>query len=64
METWTEIKLAFETQNAIIQPNEILDGVVLITEELETKEKIRLYLTKKEAIYLANQLIEFSNKIR
>jgi hypothetical protein len=65
MKTWTEIKLCFETQNATIQPNELLEGVVLITEDCDEKSiKTRLYLTKQEALYLASQLIDFANKLK
>ena len=64
MVTWTEITLCFETQNAKIQPNETLDGIVLVTEEIDTEEQMRLYLTKKEAVYLASQLTDFANKIK
>ena len=64
METWTEIRLCFETQNAIIQPDETLEGVVLVTEEASDKSRARLYLRKKEALYLASQLIEFANRLK
>ena len=65
MKTWTEQTLITETQIARVQPNECMDGVVLITSEREAEQKeiARLYLTKQEARDLAELLITQTERI-
>lgn len=52
-------------QVAIIQPNEIRDGVVLCTQEIEGGQpETRLYLTPEEAIELSNMLNSAVDKLK
>jgi len=62
---WVETKLIIDGgyQEAIIQPNETQNGVVLKVVEVEnTSLNSRLYLSYDEALRLANELIDFVNK--
>lgn len=64
---WVETKIVMDGgyQEAIIQPNETQNGVVLKVVEVEnTSLNSRLYLSYDEALRLANELIDFVSKNR
>lgn len=61
---WVETKIVMDGgyQEAIIQPNETQNGVVLNVVEVEDTSKSRLYMSYDEALRLANELIDFVSK--
>ena len=59
MKYWTEIKIAFDEQNAILKPSESGDCIVLRCEELDKKTHFDLYLSASEAKYLAERLVKY-----
>lgn len=63
---WVETKIVMDGgyQEAIIQPNETQNGVVLNVVEIERPGESRLYMSYDEALRLANELIDFVNKNR
>jgi hypothetical protein len=64
---WVETKIVMDGgyQEAIIQPNETQNGIVLsVIETEDVALNARLYLSYDEAIRLANELIDFVSKNR
>ena len=64
---WVETKISMDGgyQDAIIQPNETQDGVVLrVVETEDLNLNTNLYMSYDEAIRLANELIDFVSKNR
>ena len=52
-------------QIAVIQQNESQDGIVLCTQEIESKSLgSRLYLTPEEAIELSTMLLSMVDKLK
>ena len=64
---WVETKIVMDGgyQEAIIQPNEIQNAIVLrIVETEDATLNARLYMSYDEALRLANELIDFVSKNR
>ena len=64
---WVETKISMDGgyQDAIIQPNETQDGVVLrVVETEDLNLNTNLYMSYDEALRLANELIDFVSKNR
>jgi hypothetical protein len=63
---WVETKIVMDGgyQEAIIQPNETQNGIVLNVVEVEDTSESRLYMSYDEALRLANELIDFVSKNR
>jgi hypothetical protein len=64
---WVETKIVMDGgyQEAIIQPNETQNAIVLrVVETEDTTLNARLYMSYDEALRLANELIDFVNKNR
>jgi hypothetical protein len=62
---WVETKIVMDGgyQEAIIQPNETQNAIVLrVVETEDTTLNARLYMSYDEALRLANELIDFVNK--
>jgi hypothetical protein len=63
---WVETKIVMDGgyQEAIIQPNETQNAIVLKIVETEDPFSSRLYMSYDEALRLANELIDFVSKNR
>ena len=63
---WVETKIVMDGgyQEAIIQPNETQNAIVLRVVETEEPFSSRLYMSYDEALRLANELIDFVSKNR
>lgn len=63
---WVETKLVIDGghQEAIIQPTDNQDAVILKIVEVKEKSSTRLYMSYDETIRLSNELIDFVNKNR
>jgi hypothetical protein len=63
---WVETKIVMDGgyQEAIIQPNETQNAIVLRIVEVEEPGSARLYMSYDEALRLANELIDFVSKNR
>ena len=63
---WVETKIVMDGgyQEAIIQPNETENAIVLKIVETEEPFSHRLYMSYDEALRLANELIDFVSKNR
>jgi hypothetical protein len=64
---WVETKIVMDGgyQEAIIQPNETHNAIVLrVVETEDATLNARLYMSYDEALRLANELIDFVSKNR
>jgi hypothetical protein len=64
---WVETKIVMDGgyQEAIIQPNETQNAIVLrVVETEDATLNARLYMSYDEALRLANELIDFVSKNR
>lgn len=64
---WVETKIVMDGgyQEAIIQPNETQNGIILrVVETEDATLNARLYMSYDEALRLANELIDFVSKNR
>lgn len=59
MGVWNKRVVCTEEQEVIVQPNETMDGVVLLCREVAENGGFRVYLSFEEAEFLSEQIKGF-----
>lgn len=64
MKPWIDRRIFTEEQIVTIQPNETMDGIIIILTELDKSAQSSLYLDYETATEFGKQLIDYVNERR